>query len=130
VVVSDETRKPDPGAGARPDPKVQADAETPGRPAPSLQEIAVRSALETVLDPEIGLSVIELGLIREIRFEPGTTRIRMLLTTPFCPYAPQLMAEVKQAAMSVVPQRCEVELLPDPWSPQLMPDPSLLGFSF
>lgn len=128
--MSDEREKPDAGAGARPDSGAQAEARGPERPAPSPQEIGVRAALETVMDPEIGLSVIDLGLIREIGFESGTTRIRMLLTTPFCPYAPQLVAEVKQAAMSVVPQPCEVELLPDPWSPQLMPDPGLLGFSF
>ncbi len=97
---------------------------------PSQQEMAVRSALETVLDPEINLSVIDLGLVREIHFLPQRTHIRMMLTTPFCPYAPQLVAEVKQAAESAVPQPCEVELMPDPWSPELMPDPSLLGFSF
>lgn len=98
--------------------------------APTQQELAIRSALETVMDPEIGLSVIDLGLIREIAITSGRTLIRMMLTTPFCPYAPQLVAEVKAAAQSVVPQDCDVDLMPDPWSPELMPDPSLLGFSF
>jgi 3-phenylpropionate/trans-cinnamate dioxygenase ferredoxin component len=98
-------------------------------PAPSLQEFAVRAALETVMDPEIQLSVVDLGLIREIVIEPGRTLVRMLLTTPFCPYAPQLTQDVKQAAMSVVDQPCEVEILPDAWSPEMMPDPGLLGFS-
>jgi metal-sulfur cluster biosynthetic enzyme len=100
------------------------------QPAPSQQEMAVRSALETVMDPEIGLSVIDLGLIREIHLLADKTFIRMMLTTPFCPYAPQLMADVKTATMSVVPLPCEVEIMPDPWSPDLMPDPGLLGFSF
>jgi metal-sulfur cluster biosynthetic enzyme len=98
--------------------------------APSQQELAIRSALETVMDPEIGLSVIDLGLIREIKIEPGKTLVRMMLTTPFCPYAPQMMADVKQATESVLPQACEVELMPDAWSPDLMPDPGLLGYSF
>jgi 3-phenylpropionate/trans-cinnamate dioxygenase ferredoxin subunit len=102
---------------------------TAGTPAPSLQEFAVRAALETVMDPEIQLSVVDLGLIREVVIEPGRTLVRMLLTTPFCPYAPQLTQDVKQAAMSVVGQPCEVEILPDAWSPELMPDPGLLGFS-
>lgn len=97
---------------------------------PSQQEMAIRSALETVMDPEIGLSVVDLGLIREIVLKPGHTHVKMMLTTPFCPYAPQMMEDVKQAAMSVVPQVTEVELLADPWSPELMPDPSLLGYSF
>jgi len=117
------------------DPKPEASA-TPSAPAatpaaaPSQQELAIRAALETVMDPEINLSVIDLGLLREIEIQPGKTLIRMLLTTPFCPYAPQLMADVKQAARSVVDQETEVEILPDPWSPEMMPDPGLLGFSY
>ena len=98
--------------------------------APSQQELAIRSALETVMDPEINLSVIDLGLIREIQIQPQRTHIRMMLTTPFCPYAPQMIADVKAATQSVVPQECEVEIMPDPWSPELMPDPGLLGYTF
>jgi metal-sulfur cluster biosynthetic enzyme len=125
-----------PAAAANAPAASSADAAAPatGTPAPagapSQQELAIRSALETVMDPEIGLSVIDLGLIREVVIEPGRTLIRMMLTTPFCPYAPQLVAEVKAASQSVVPQDCEVDLMPDPWSPELMPDPSLLGYSF
>jgi metal-sulfur cluster biosynthetic enzyme len=121
--MSDET--PTPAAPGTP-PGAPAAA-----PAPTQQELAVRSALETVMDPEINLSVIDLGLIREIQFlEPPKTLIRMMLTTPFCPYAPQMIADVKQAVTSVVPQECEVEILPDAWSPDMMPDPGLLGFSY
>lgn len=97
---------------------------------PSQQELAARAALETVMDPEIQLSVIDLGLIRELHFLPGRTLVRMMLTTPFCPYAPQMIEDVKGAVQSAVPQPCEVDLLPDPWSPDMMPDPGLLGFSF
>lgn len=123
--------EPTPGISAANDPGPTAKPSVPTLSAtPSQQELAVRSALETVMDPEINLSVIDLGLIREIVFEPGKTLVRMMLTTPFCPYAPQLMADVKQATMSVVPQECEVEIMADAWSPDLMPDPSLLGFSY
>ena len=115
-----------------------ADAPLPakqtGPPAfssmPSAQELAVRSVLETVMDPELGLSVIDLGLIREVHFLDGKTLVRMMLTTPFCPYAPQMMADVKQATESAVPQPAEVEIMPDAWSPDMMPDPGLLGFSY
>jgi metal-sulfur cluster biosynthetic enzyme len=98
--------------------------------SPSQQELAVRAALETVIDPEINLSVIDLGLIREIHFLPGKTLVRMMLTTPFCPYAPQMIADVKQATESAVPGTCEVDMMPDAWSPEMMPDPGLLGFSY
>jgi metal-sulfur cluster biosynthetic enzyme len=122
-------------AAAAPPAKAPAPASAPAgdaqtTPAPSQQEMAVRAALETVMDPEINLSVIDLGLIREIHLLPEKTLVKMMLTTPFCPYAPQLMADVKQATVGVVPKECEVEIMPDAWSPDLMPDPSLLGYSF
>ena len=121
-----------PGApGPRPSGDVpSSSAGGPSTSAPSQQELAVRSALESVMDPEIGLSVIDLGLIREIHFLPDKTFVRMMLTTPFCPYAPQLIEEVKVATTGVIPLDCEVELMPDAWSPEMMPDPGLLGFSF
>lgn len=127
------------GGGAASDPASGPPAApgssgpTPAAPtdaAPSQQEMAIRSALETVMDPEINLSVIDLGLIREVHVQPGKTLVRMMLTTPFCPYAPQLMEDVKLASRSVVDQECEVEIMPDAWSPEMMPDPGLLGFSY
>ena len=111
-------------------PDGSAAPAAPTGAAPSQQELAIRSALETVMDPEINLSVIDLGLIREIQIQPGRTFVRMMLTTPFCPYAPQLMEDVKLATRSVVDQECEVEIMPDAWSPEMMPDPGLLGFSY
>jgi 3-phenylpropionate/trans-cinnamate dioxygenase ferredoxin subunit len=127
-----------PVAAAEPSSSSPSDLPPAQKPAgppafssmPSQQELAVRAALETVMDPEINLSVIDLGLIREIHFLPQRTHVRMMLTTPFCPYAPQLIADVKAATESVVPQPCEVEMMADPWSPEMMPDPGLLGFSY
>jgi metal-sulfur cluster biosynthetic enzyme len=120
--------------GAPPSDGIPPAAKPSGPPQfssmPSQQELAVRAALETVMDPEIQLSVIDLGLIREIHLLPEKTLVRMMLTTPFCPYAPQMIADVKQATESAVPRPCEVDMLPDPWSPEMMPDPGLLGFSF
>ena len=142
----DEAAVPNPAApaaeGTRPGeaPAVNAtpsesSAPNPAAPAaegaaPTQQEMAIRSALETVMDPEINLSVIDLGLIRTVSVGPTRTFIQMMLTTPFCPYAPQMLADVKAAAMSVVEQETEVEILPDAWNPQMMPDPGLLGFSY
>ena len=132
--VNPHTGQPIPDATGAAAPVAATPAATtpaPAGAAPSQQEMAVRAALESVMDPEINLSVIDLGLIREIHFlDPPKTLVRMMLTTPFCPYAPQLIADVKQATTSVLPQECEVEIMPDAWSPELMPDPSLLGYSF
>lgn len=87
----------------------------------------IKAALEQVVDPEINLSIIELGLVREIDQSVEPHIVRMLLTTPFCPYAPQIIQQVKDAVTTVTGKPTEVEILPDPWSPELMPDPGLLG---
>jgi metal-sulfur cluster biosynthetic enzyme len=86
-----------------------------------------RTALEEVVDPEIHLSIIELGLVREVDLVAEPNVVRMLLTTPFCPYAPQIVKEVKDVMKRTTGKDAEVEILPDPWSPELMPDPDLLG---
>lgn len=89
----------------------------------------IRENLRQVVDPEIGLDVIALGLIKEIVFEDNRVQIKMLLTTPFCPYAPWMVQMVRDKAQEVVPGRTvEVEVLPEPWDPSMMEDPSILGF--
>ena len=90
-------------------------------------EAEVRTALEEVVDPEIHLSIIELGLVREVDLVAEPPMVRMLLTTPFCPYAPQIVAQVKDVMKRVTGKDSEVEIMPDPWSPEMMPDPDLLG---
>ena len=87
----------------------------------------IREALGEVVDPEISLSIIELGLVREVDQSAEPITVRMLLTTPFCPYAPQIMQQVKDVVTRVTGKPTEVEILPEPWSPELMPDPGLLG---
>ena len=130
-VLPPEPSPPGPVQGTGPAPPSLKQTGPPALSSmPSAQELAVRSVLETVMDPELGLSVIDLGLIREVHFLADKTLVRMMLTTPFCPYAPQMMADVKQATESAVPQPAEVEIMPDAWSPDMMPDPGLLGFSY
>lgn len=58
----------------------------------------VIEVLKTVQDPEIRQSVWDLGLIYDITVEPeGVVKIKMTLTTPFCPYAPALIDDVKKS---------------------------------
>lgn len=90
-------------------------------------EAEVRTALEEVVDPEIHLSIIELGLVREVDLAAEPPMVRMLLTTPFCPYAPQIVQQVKDVMKRVTGKDADVEIMPDPWSPEMMPDPGLLG---
>ncbi|MGH2450707.1 MAG: metal-sulfur cluster assembly factor [Candidatus Limnocylindria bacterium] len=76
----------------------------------------ILNALQAVLDPEIGLSVIDLDLIREVTFEdPAEAEIRMVLTTPFCPYGPMLINQIQTAAEQAVEMPVKVTVLPDKW---------------
>jgi metal-sulfur cluster biosynthetic enzyme len=92
-------------------------------------EQEIRTALEEVMDPELLLSVIDLGLIKNVRPGEGgaPTQIDMLLTTPFCPYAPMLVEQITTVTERVTGGPATVEVLPDAWDPSMMPDPSLLG---
>jgi metal-sulfur cluster biosynthetic enzyme len=87
----------------------------------------IRAALEAVVDPEINLSIIDLGLVREIDQGGDPILVKMLLTTPFCPYAPQIVQQVKDVVLRVTGKPSEVEILAEQWTPEMMPDPGLLG---
>jgi metal-sulfur cluster biosynthetic enzyme len=81
-------------------------------------ELAILDALRAVVDPEIGMNVVELALIKQILLGPDSTEIKMILTTPFCPYAGAMIAQVKEQAESVVEHDVKVTLLAERWDPR------------
>ena len=81
-------------------------------------ELAILDALRSVVDPEIGMNVVELALIRQIILGPDSTEVKMILTTPFCPYAGSMIAQVKEQAESVVDHDVKVTLLAERWDPR------------
>jgi metal-sulfur cluster biosynthetic enzyme len=83
-------------------------------------ESEIREALRHVVDPEIQMDVITLGLIRNIVFQPAETEVQMILTTPFCPYAGMMVQQVKDMTRTVVDGAVKVTLLDELWSPELM----------
>ncbi|MBU6423223.1 MAG: DUF59 domain-containing protein [Chloroflexota bacterium] len=104
--MTDDTKEPKAAEGAD---RVVGEAE---------KQEKILNALQAVLDPEIGLSVIDLDLIREVRFDdPGEAEVRMVLTTPFCPYGPMLIDQIQQAAETAAETPVKVTVLPDRWEP-------------
>ena len=65
-----------------------------------VDESAIRESLFEVEDPEMNISVIDLGLIYDVRIEGEHAEIDMTLTSPGCPGAPELMAAVHRAALA------------------------------
>jgi metal-sulfur cluster biosynthetic enzyme len=96
-------------------PTAEAAAFDPERRA---TELAILDALRAVVDPEIGMNVVELALIKQILLGPDSTEIKMILTTPFCPYAGSMIAQVKEQAESVVEHDVKVTLLAERWDPR------------
>jgi len=85
-------------------------------------EKKILEALRTVLDPELGVNIVDLGLIYDIRFEDGVTEIDMTLTSTGCPLAPIINKKVRDALEGVEEvKETNVELIWDPpWSKDLI----------
>jgi len=92
----------------------------------------VRKALRAVKDPELGLNIIDLGLVYDVEVsEPGDVHVKMTLTSPGCPAGPEIL----QDARLVLEQlegvtSADVELVWEPyWTPDRM-DPRVRAFLF
>jgi metal-sulfur cluster biosynthetic enzyme len=82
----------------------------------------VRNALRTVIDPEIGFNIVDLGLIYSITIESGVARITMTTTTRGCPATSFLKEGVRDSASLVSGvETADVMLTYDPpWTPEMM----------
>jgi metal-sulfur cluster biosynthetic enzyme len=80
----------------------------------------VRQGLREVVDPEIGLNVIELGLVRQAAVQDETLNVRMILTTPFCPYGPALLEMTRKKAETASGLATRIELGTEMWDPSMM----------
>ena len=88
----------------------------------------MREKLSEVVDPEIGLNIIQLGLVRDVEVENDIARIKMILTTPFCPYGPALIEMTRQKAVEAVNKPVTIEMGMDQWDFSMMEDPSALDW--
>ena len=82
----------------------------------------LRKSLRQVTDPELGLDVIALGLIRDVQQDGEQISLRMILTTPFCPYGPEMINEVTETAESAVNIPVIIELGMEPWDNSMLED--------
>jgi metal-sulfur cluster biosynthetic enzyme len=99
-------------------PPAPAEANATFDPQRRATELAILDSLRAVVDPEIGMNVVELALIKQIVLGPDSTEIKMILTTPFCPYAGSMIQQVQEQAESVVEHPVKVTLLAERWDPR------------
>ena len=87
----------------------------------AVTEKQIEKALRTVKDPELHLDLVVLGLVYDIEVTDEThVKAWISLTTPFCPVAPQIVEDAKQAILGVEGvEEAEVQLTFDPpWTPE------------
>jgi metal-sulfur cluster biosynthetic enzyme len=85
----------------------------------------IREALRHVVDPEIGVNIVDLGLVYRIEVEGARARIAMTMTSPACPLADYLKDLVTSAIRRRVPDVADVDInlvSEPPWDPDMMSD--------
>jgi len=89
-------------------------------------------ALETVIDPELGINIVDLGLVYEANVTDGSVDIKYTLTTMGCPIGPLIESQM-QMALAPLPgfKDLSVEMvLRPPWSPEMMSDEAKAALGF
>ena len=85
----------------------------------------IREALRHVVDPEIGVNIVDLGLVYRIEVAGGRVRIAMTMSSPTCPLADYLKDLVTAAIRQRVPDVADVDVALEwepPWDPGMMSD--------
>ncbi len=88
----------------------------------SLQEDVVRETLRTVVDPELGISIVDLGLVYGIVIEDSNVTIKLTLTSPACPLGAVIQGQA-HTAVKKLPwvKETKIELVwSPPWNPRTM----------
>ncbi|MBI2479483.1 MAG: metal-sulfur cluster assembly factor [Planctomycetia bacterium] len=95
----------------------------------AVSEDLIREELKKVIDPELFVNIVDLGLVYEVTIEDTDedqkkVKIDMTLTSPMCPAGPQLIAQSKQVVSAIEDvSEVEVKIVLDPaWSPDRMTD--------
>lgn len=78
--------------------------------------------LREVCDPEVGLNIVDMGLVYDLRLDSTTARVEMTLTSPACPSGPEIIGEIRRR-LSTLNGIAEVDVnvvWSPPWSPDRM----------
>ena len=82
----------------------------------------LEEALAEITDPEIGLNIIQLGLVRNVEIKNDHAVVTMILTTPFCPYGPSMMETTRKKAEEALEIPTKINYGRETWDPTMMED--------
>ena len=92
----------------------------------------VTEALRDVIDPELGLDFVELGLIYDVAVEGPTVRVTYTLTSPGCPIGPQVSEQIEEFVLDLdgVEEVQPTMTFSPPWSPERMSEDAKFALGF
>jgi metal-sulfur cluster biosynthetic enzyme len=92
----------------------------------------VTEALSNVIDPELGLDFVELGLVYDVGIEGGTVNITFTLTTPACPIGPQVSEQMKEfvGELDGVEEVVPSMVFTPPWTPEKMSEDAKFALGY
>jgi metal-sulfur cluster biosynthetic enzyme len=94
---------------------------------------AVWEALRTVDDPEVGMNVVDLGLVYRVEVEGADVRVQLTMTSPACPLGDVIIENAQDAIRAAAPGtgRIDVALVWDPpWTPDRMSEAARAKFGW
>jgi metal-sulfur cluster biosynthetic enzyme len=92
----------------------------------------VMEALENVIDPELGLDFVSLGLIYDVEIEDRDVHVTFTLTTPACPIGPTVTEQIKEFVgdLPSVEKVFPKMVFSPPWSPEKMSEDAKFALGF
>ena len=92
----------------------------------------VMEALREVIDPELGLDFVELGLIYDVAVDGGEVHVTYTLTSPGCPIGPQVAEQIDEFVSEIggVEQVQATMTFTPPWTPELMSEDAKFALGF
>jgi metal-sulfur cluster biosynthetic enzyme len=92
----------------------------------------VTDALRDVIDPELGLDFVELGLIYDVEVDDGTVRVTYTLTSPGCPIGPQVAEQIEEfvSELDGVEEVQPTMTFSPPWTPERMSEDARFALGF
>jgi metal-sulfur cluster biosynthetic enzyme len=92
----------------------------------------VQEALANVIDPELGLDFVELGLIYGIEIEGGDVQVTFTLTAPGCPIGPEVSSQIEEFVSEIegVESVSSTMVFTPPWTPERMSEDAKFALGF
>lgn len=86
-------------------------------------EEEIRFVLRNIIDPEVGMNIVDLGLVYGVNITDNKLQVDLTMTTPACPMSEMILDDVRSSLKALAPEGAEIELnlvWEPPWNASMM----------